>query len=96
MKNSGTYDEIYNKISMTNLEIDNVSFQENKALVYCIWQNLYHDMWSLWKAASALSQWWVNIEMVSQWIKERAMVFWIDDKDYKKSINLLHDAFILK
>lgn len=33
------------------------------------------------KAATALSKWWINIEMVSQWIMERAIVFGINSKE---------------
>jgi len=52
-----------------------VKYYKNKALIFCIWQNLSHNLWSLWRAASTLSNWWINIEMVSQWTMERAIVF---------------------
>lgn len=71
-----------------------VRFQENKSLVYCVWQNLSHSLWSLGRAATALASGWVNIEMVSQWTMERAMVFCIRGEDFKKAVNLLHDEFI--
>jgi aspartokinase len=32
--------------------------------------------------------------MVSQWSMERSMVFWIDNKDMKRVVNLLHEEFI--
>lgn len=72
-----------------------VKYNENKALVFCIWQNLSHNLWSLWKAASTLSNWWINIEMVSQWTMERAIVFWIESNKLNEAINLLHDEFIV-
>jgi len=71
-----------------------VKYEENKALVFCIWQNLSHSIGSLWKAAVALSNGNINIEMVSQWTMERAIVFWIDGEKMNKAINLLHDEFI--
>jgi len=71
-----------------------VKYDKNKALVFCIWQNLSHNLWSLWKAASVLSKWWINIEMVSQWRMERAIVFWIKSNQLHNAINLLHNEFI--
>ncbi len=71
-----------------------VKYEKNKALVFCVWQNLYHSKWTLWKAATALSKWWINIEMVSQWIMERAIVFGINSKELNTAINLLHKELI--
>jgi len=72
-----------------------VKYDINKALVFCVGQNLSNSLWSLWRAAIVLGDWKINIEMVSQWKMERAMVFCIDQKDFKKAINLLHNEFIL-
>jgi aspartate kinase len=71
-----------------------VKYHKNKALVFCIGQNLSNNLWSLWKAATTLSKWWINIEMVSQWTMERAIIFWIEWKNLNKAINLLHEEFI--
>ncbi len=71
-----------------------IEYVRNKALVYCIWQNLSHAIWSLWRAAGCLHQWGINIELVSQWAKERAMVFWIEGSQMKEAVNLLHKEFI--
>ncbi len=71
-----------------------VNYKENKALVFCVGQNLKHSLWTLWRASIALGKGWINIEMVSQWRMERAIAFCIDWKNFKKSINLLHDEFI--
>ena len=76
------------------IDIDDVTYFKNKALVYCIWQNLFNNIWSSWKLTTALSKWWVNIEMSSQWVQERAMIVWIDWSDFRKAINLLHREFI--
>jgi len=71
-----------------------VKYETNKALVFCVGQNLYHSKWSLWKARNSLTKWWINIEIVSQWIMERAIVFGIKEEELNKAINLLHDEFI--
>ena len=65
-----------------------------KTLVYCIWQNISHEIWILNKATSALSTAGINTEMASQWALERAMVFSVDPKDGKKAANALHRALI--
>lgn len=71
-----------------------VKYKENKALIFCIWQNLSNNLWSLWRAATTLSEWWINIEMVSQWTMERAIIFWIEWEKLHEAINLLHEEFI--
>jgi len=71
-----------------------VKYEKNKALVFCVWQNLYHSKWTLWKAATALANWGINIEMISQWIMERAIVFGIKSDELNKAINLLHSELI--
>lgn len=92
-------DEMTSKIRKS-LEIEEdwyenfVKYEKNKALVFCVWQNLYHSKWTLWKASSALSKWWINIEMVSQWIMERSIVFWINSNELNLAINLLHNELI--
>lgn len=74
--------------------INFVKYDKTKALVFCIWQNLSHELGSLARAATALSKWWINIEMVSQWMMERAMIFWVKWDKMKGAINLLHKEFI--
>lgn len=73
-----------------------VKYEKNKALVFCVGQNLYHSKWTLWKAATALSKGGINIEMISQWIMEIAIVFGIKSEELNKAINLLHDELIQK
>jgi aspartate kinase len=75
-------------------ERNKVEYSKNKALVFCIWQNLSHSMWALARAANCFEKWWINVELVSQWVKERAMVFWINWKDMDNAVNLLHEEFI--
>jgi len=71
-----------------------VKYEKNKALVFCVGQNLYHSKWALWKAATALSKGGINIEITSQWTMERAIVFGIKEEELNKAINLLHDELI--
>ncbi len=73
---------------------DFVKYEPYKALVFCVGQNLSNNLWSLWRAAGSLSNAGINIEMVSQWIMERAMIFGIQGSKLKQAINVLHDEFI--
>lgn len=71
-----------------------VKYKENKALVFCVWQNLSNTEWSLARASYTLYKWWINVEMLSQWIMERAIVFWIEWNQMNNAVNLLHEEFI--
>lgn len=71
-----------------------VEYVENKSLVFCVWQDLRDQVWLLACATKVLWENDINIEIVSQWRLQRAMVFWIDEKDMKKAVNLLHQKFI--
>ncbi|MDP2090269.1 MAG: hypothetical protein Q8K30_01605 [Candidatus Gracilibacteria bacterium] len=73
---------------------DFVKYEPFKALVFCVGQNLSNNLGSLGRAASALSNAGINIEMVSQGIMERAMIFGIQGNKLKQAINVLHDEFI--
>lgn len=65
-----------------------------KTLLYCIGQNISHEVGILNKATTALSEAGVNVEMASQWALERAMIFSVDRLDAQKAANSLHTALI--
>lgn len=71
-----------------------VEYFKNKALIFCVGQNLSNALWSLWRAATSLYNGGINIELVSQWAKERAMVFGINSDEMIKAVNILHKEFI--
>jgi aspartokinase len=37
----------------------------------------------------------ILIEIISQWMLQRSIVIWIKEEDLRKTINLLHNEFIL-
>lgn len=73
-----------------------VKYQKNKALVFCVGQNLQQLNWIFAKAVTALSKWHINIDIISQWLMKRAIVFGVDAKDLHPSINLLHQELVAK
>ena len=77
-----------------NDDINFVKYEKDKALIFCIWQNLKHSVWALARATKVLQEANINSVMVSQWSMERCIVFWIEEKDMKKAANLLHKEFI--
>lgn len=96
-------DEVLNKLSNAireKLDIeeeDNINFvkyNKNKALIFCVGQNLSHTLWILSRASSVFKRWGINIELVSQWSMERSMIFGIDISSMRNAVNLLHKEFI--
>jgi aspartokinase len=73
-----------------------VEYKKNKSLVFCVGQHMRDRVWLMSKATKALSDNWVNIEMISQWRLQRSIIFWIDETNMKKAVNVLHNTFITK
>lgn len=73
---------------------NSVTYETGRALVFCIGQNLSHRIGVLAKAATALWNANINVEMVSQGMLERAIVFGIDASEMESAVNVLHEALI--
>lgn len=71
-----------------------VEYEMDKALIFCIGQHMRDNIGLLARASNILSQSDINIELVSQWRLQRAMVFGIEGTHMQKAINVLHEAFI--
>ncbi len=71
-----------------------IEYKKDKALLFCVGEHMKNHIWLLGSLAYCLAQNNINVDMVSQWILQRAIVFWIDEKDFKKAINVLHNEFI--
>jgi aspartate kinase len=88
-------DDIKNELDIDeNDEVNFVKYSKNKALIFCIGQNLAQSIWALDKATNVLSKNLINIELMSQWAMERSMIFGIDAFNMKKAVKLLHNEFI--
>ena len=74
---------------------DSIRTEFYNGLLFCIG----HDMkvpGILEKAGAAMRKWNININLVSQWLEQRALVIWVDDEnDVQTWIQLLHREFWL-
>lgn len=73
--------------------MDVVSFEDWKALVYCIWQNMRNQPGLFSRAAWSLAKRWIDIELASQGRLQRAMVFGIKEEHLQLALNALHEEF---
>lgn len=73
---------------------NSVTYETDRALVFCIGQNISNRVGILAKSANALADAGINIEMVSQGMLQRAIVFWVDAKEMDMAVNVLHEALI--
>ncbi len=94
-------DEMTKKIKkefcmLENTFMEFVQYTPNKALIFCVWQHIRNRIWIMTNATKALSDNSINIELISLWRLQRSIVFWIDENDMKKAINVLHNTFITK
>jgi aspartokinase/homoserine dehydrogenase 1 len=71
-----------------------VEYKKDRALIFCVWEHMKNYIWLMGKAITVLSENNINLKIVSQWRLQRAMIFWIEEKDLNKAINLLHNEFI--
>ena len=76
-------------------ERDSIKTEFYNGLLFCIG----HDMkvpGILEKAGAAMRKWKINVNLVSQWLEQRALVIWIDDEsDVQRGVQLLHREFWL-
>ncbi len=96
---SNKLDEMVEKIKQEfsmkeNTDMEFIEYKKNRALIFCVWQDMKDHIWTIWEATTILWKNGINIEVISQWILQRAIIFWIESKDMKKAVNLLHNTFI--
>ena len=77
-----------------NNGIEFIEYRKNKSLIFCVGQHMKNYVWLLARATRILGENDINIEIASQWRLQRAMIFWIEQKDMKKAVNVLHKEFI--
>lgn len=87
--------EIQKTFDLPNDEHEFIKYEKNNALLFCVWAYMKDCIWIMKDVVSVLWENNINIKIASQWILQRSMVFWIEEKDLKKAVNLLHKKFIL-
>ncbi len=86
--------ELEEKLDIKHSKFEFVEYKKNKALIFCVWKYMKDYIWLMAQVVSTLSKANINIEIASQWMLQRSMIFWIDEKDLKNAVNLLHKKFI--
>ena len=86
--------EKFNMHGNTSMEF--VEYKKDKALIFCVWQHMRDRIWLMAKATQVLWENGINIELLSQWRLQRAIIFWINSQDMKKAVNVLHKELITK
>lgn len=81
---------------LENTHMEFVEYKKNKSLVFCVGQHMKDRVWLMAKATKVLWDNWINIEMISQWRLQRAIIFGIDSINMNKAVNVLHNTFITK
>ncbi len=79
-----------------NTHMEFIEYKKNKSLIFCVGQYMKDRVWLIAKATKVLWDNWINIEMISQWRLQRAIIFGIDSIHMKKAVNVLHNTFIKK
>jgi len=72
---------------------DSIKKSFHNGLLFCVWHNM-KKTGILEKASAALSEKWINVELVSQWIMQRALVLWVSsEQELNDGVVILHDRF---
>ena len=71
-----------------------IEYKKDMSLIFLVGQHMKDHIGLMAKAVTTLSENNINIKISSQGRLQRAMVFWIESKDMKRAINLLHKKFI--
>lgn len=84
------------KTIYAELNVDNVILDFNQAIVMVVGNGMTHSIGTLAKAARALSDAGININMINQGSSEVSIMFGIDAKGARDSVKGLYEAFFMK
>lgn len=77
-------------------EFNYIEILYDQSLIFCIGQNMENKVGLLSKAAQALKQAGINIELVSQAQQQRAITFGVASEDTKNAVNILHQRLVVE
>lgn len=84
------------KTIYAELNVDNVILDFNQAIVMVVGNGMTHSVGTLAKAARALADAGININMINQGSSEVSIMFGIDAKGARDSVIALYEAFFRK
>ncbi len=91
----GTEEQIVQRIK-EELQADSVTVKRDLAMVMIVGEGMQQNVGTTAKAATALSNAGVNIEMINQGSSEVSMMYGVQGVDEQKAVRALYDAFFNK
>ncbi|MBT2755104.1 aspartate kinase [Mesobacillus foraminis] len=88
----GSEKDILQRIKQ-ELKADEVKIQHNLSLIMVVGEGMRCNVGTMARAAEALAQIGVNIEMINQGSSEVSMMFGVNETDEKKAVNALYEEF---
>ena len=77
----------------TELGADNIDVDRGLALVMIVGEGMHYTVGVMARAAGALANAGVNIEMANQGSSEISLMFGVQARDRKKAVQALYEAF---
>jgi aspartate kinase len=87
-----TEKEIMNRIK-TELHADEVKIEHHLALIMVVGEGMRHNVGTTARAAKALADAGINIDMINQGSSEVSMMFGVKEKDEKRAVQALYNEF---
>lgn len=78
---------------VSELQADEVNIQHSLALIMVVGEGMRHNIGTMARAANALAQAEVNIEMINQGSSEVSMMFAVKEVDEKRAVQALYNEF---
>jgi aspartate kinase len=80
---------------MTELQADEVIIEHNLALIMVVGEGMRHNVGTTARAAQALADAGVNIEMINQGSSEVSMMFGVKEPQEKRAVQALYNEFFV-
>jgi aspartate kinase len=80
---------------MTELQADEVIIEHNLALIMVVGEGMRHNVGTTARAAKALADAGVNIEMINQGSSEVSMMFGVKEPQEKRAVQALYNEFFV-
>jgi aspartate kinase len=91
---TATEKQILSRITI-DLNVDEVRVEHNLSLIMIVGEGMRHNVGTTARAAKALADAGVNIEMINQGSSEVSMMFGIKEVDEKRAVQAIYNAFFV-
>ena len=87
--------KLFNELTMS-FTLDEVKVQHDLALIMVVGEGMRHNVGTTARAAKALANAHVNIEMINQGSSEVSMMFGVKEEVEKRAVQALYQEFFAK